>query len=108
MSVEAETPFDYFVTSNPSGTEAVRVDSWISPTNYSYSSGELPVIEADVRKGGAGVLNANVMAVIGTDRSTACNIPMLDDGNGKFVSCHIISYLHSFFRHERRNILLLI
>ena len=92
MTVEAETPFEYIVTSNPTGTEVVRVVSWISPTNYNYSSSELPVIEANVRKGGAGVLNANVKAVTGTDSSTACNIPLFDDGNGKFVSCHIISY----------------
>ena len=90
MSVKAQTPFEYFVTSNPTGTEAVRVVSWINPTDYNYASGELPVVEADVRKGGAAVSNASVTPVTDTGDSKKCNISLLDDGRGKFLLCHII------------------
>ena len=102
VSVKAQTPFEYFVNSYPTGTEAVRIVSWISPTNYNYTSGELPVIEADIMKGRSAVLNANVTALTETGSSKQCNISLRDDGNGKFVIyvtlCHII-YTVSYFVH---------
>jgi hypothetical protein len=60
----------------------VRVYSWISPVIFTFSSGALPVIEADVTKGGFAVLNAVVTASIETMAPYPCQILLLDNGAG--------------------------
>ncbi|XP_060597050.1 calcium-activated chloride channel regulator 4-like [Ruditapes philippinarum] len=75
-TIEAESTFEHIVTSEPTGPEVVRVDSWISPVNFDFVSGNLPVVGADVSKGRSAVLNANVTAIIGTGVS----VPLFDNG----------------------------
>jgi hypothetical protein len=73
---------EFYVTSLPTDAEAVRVFSWISPVDFDFSSGELPVVEADVMKGRAAVLNAIVTALVETPATNDCTISLLDDGAG--------------------------
>ncbi|XP_045199674.2 calcium-activated chloride channel regulator 1-like [Mercenaria mercenaria] len=77
---QTSSSFEYYVSSLPTSPEVVRVVSWISPIDLDYLTGELPVIEADVMKGRAAVLNAVVTAVIVNDNSEYCNVTLLDDG----------------------------
>ncbi|XP_060597505.1 calcium-activated chloride channel regulator 1-like [Ruditapes philippinarum] len=81
VSIESSTSsLELYVTSLPTDAEAVRVSSWISPVDFDFSSGELPVVEADVMKGRAAVLNAIVTALVETSATNDCTISLLDDG----------------------------
>ncbi|XP_045199670.2 calcium-activated chloride channel regulator 4A-like [Mercenaria mercenaria] len=80
VTTQTSTSFEYYVTSWPTGSEVVRISSWVTPINLDFFTGELPVIEADVMKGRAAVLNAIVTAVVETGGSESCEVALLDDG----------------------------
>ncbi|XP_053404614.1 calcium-activated chloride channel regulator 1-like [Mercenaria mercenaria] len=80
VTTQTSPSFEYYVTSLPTGSEVVRISSWVSPINLDFLTGELPVVEADVMKGRAAVLNAIVAAVVETGGSASCEIALLDDG----------------------------
>ncbi|XP_053404611.1 calcium-activated chloride channel regulator 4-like [Mercenaria mercenaria] len=80
VTTQTSSSFEYHVTSLPTGSEVVRISSWVTPINLDFFTGDLPVIEADVMKGRAAVLNAIVTAVVETGGSEFCEVALLDDG----------------------------
>ncbi|XP_045199675.2 calcium-activated chloride channel regulator 4-like [Mercenaria mercenaria] len=80
VTTQTSSSFEYYVTSLPKGSEVVRISSWVTPINLDFFTGELPVIEADVMKGRAAVLNAIVTAVVETGGNESCEVALLDNG----------------------------
>ncbi|XP_053404613.1 calcium-activated chloride channel regulator 4A-like isoform X2 [Mercenaria mercenaria] len=80
VTTPTSSSVEYYVTSLPSGSEVVRISSWVTPINLDFLTGELPVIEADVMKGRAAVLDAIVTAVVETGGSESCEVALLDNG----------------------------
>lgn len=60
----------------------MRVFSWISPVNFNFSSGTLPVVVADVMKGRDAVLNLTVTALVEAKFAKECVVSLIDNGAG--------------------------
>ncbi|XP_053378466.1 calcium-activated chloride channel regulator 1-like [Mercenaria mercenaria] len=70
---------EYHAKSVRTSNDIIKVTSMLSTNDIDFSSGELPIIFADVTKGYLPILNATVSARVETG-SKSCDVHLKDDG----------------------------
>lgn len=83
VSFTSSSSVEYNVRSLPTGNDTIRVLSALSMTTMDFADPEIPKIFAQVVKGTAPVIDAEVEALVQTNQAS-CTIPLKDNGIGKF------------------------
>ncbi|XP_053388687.1 calcium-activated chloride channel regulator 4-like [Mercenaria mercenaria] len=72
---------EYLVKSTPTNYDILKISATLSATKIDFSSGEIPIIFAEITKGFSSVLNVNVTARVETaNGSRACDISLYGKG----------------------------
>ncbi|XP_053404753.1 calcium-activated chloride channel regulator 4-like isoform X4 [Mercenaria mercenaria] len=78
---KSEQSVEYLVKSTPTNYDILKISATPSATNINFSSGEIPIIFAEVTKGSSSVLNVNVTARVEIGNgSRVCDISLYDKG----------------------------
>lgn len=80
---ESSQAIEYHVKSIPTSEDVFRMKSWLSTTNITHQSDDLPIAYVDVKKGFSPVIKAEVKVHV-ENEERSCDLALADNGMGNF------------------------